>query len=67
MPVFPKLLERLMSKRMIDCIKENQILHRYQFGFQKWKSTYMALVVLLDNISAAMNNRDHVIGVFFKL
>ena len=34
------------------------------FGFQKGKSTFMALIVLLDKISAALENWDFVIGVF---
>ena len=64
LPVFSKLLERLMYNRLIDYINENQILYKYQFGFQKGKSTYMALIVLLDKISAALDNGDYVIGVF---
>ena len=64
LPVFSELLERLMYNRLIDYINENQILYKYQFGFQKGKSTYMALIVLLDKISAALDNGDYVIGVF---
>ena len=64
LPVFSKLLERLMYNRLIDYINENQILYKYQFGFQKGKSTFMALIVLLDKISAALENGDFVIGVF---
>ena len=45
LPVLTKLLERLMYNRMIDYINENQILLKYQFGFQKGKSTYMALIM----------------------
>ena len=64
LPVFSKLLERLMYNRLIDYINENHILFEYQFGFQKGKSTFMALIVLLVKISAALENWDFVIGVF---
>ena len=64
LPVFSKLLERLMYNRLIDYINENQILYKYQFGFQKGKSTYMPLIVLLDKIAAALDNGDYFIGVF---
>ena len=53
-----------MYNRLIDYINESQILYKYQFGFQKGKSTFMALVVLLDKISAALKNGDFVIGLF---
>ena len=53
-----------MYNRLIDYINENQILYKYQCGFQKEKSTYMALIVILDKISAALDNGDYVTGVF---
>ena len=35
LPVFSKLLERLMYNRLIDYINENHILYEYQFGFKQ--------------------------------
>ena len=35
LPVFSKLLERLMYNRPFDFTNENKILYKYQFGFQK--------------------------------
>ena len=40
------------------------MLYEYQFGFQKGNSTYMALVILLDKISEALENGECVVGVF---
>ena len=34
LPVFSKLIERLMYNRLIKCINENKLLCKYQFGFQ---------------------------------
>ena len=53
-----------MYNRLIEYINENKLLFKYQFGFQKGKSTYMAVLTLVDKISEALNNGDYVIGVF---
>ena len=51
LPVFSNLLERLMYNRLICFINDNKLLYDYQFGFQKGKSTYMAMVILIEKIS----------------
>ena len=40
-----------MYNRLIEFINENGLLYKYQFGFQKGKSTSMALVTLIDKIT----------------
>ena len=37
-----------MYIRLIGFINENGLLYKYQFGFQKGKSTGMALVTLIE-------------------
>ena len=64
LPVFSKILERLTYNRLIEYINENKLLYKYQFGFQKGESTYMAVLTLVDKISEALNNGNYVIGVF---
>ena len=64
LPVFSKLLERLMYNRLICFINENKLLYDYQFDFQKGKSTYMAMVMLVEKISEALDRGECVIGVF---
>ena len=53
-----------MYNRLITYINQNHLLYNLQFGFQKGKSTHMALITLIDNISEALDNGDFVIGVF---
>ena len=65
LPAFSKLLERLMYNRLICFINDNKLLCDYQFGFQKGKSTYMAMVILIEKISEALDRGDCVIGVFW--
>ena len=64
LPLFSKLLERLMYNRMINFINKNSILYKYQFGFREGHSTNMALITLLDKILAAIDKGEVVIGVF---
>jgi len=55
LPLFSKILERLMYNRMISFINDNNILYRYQFGFREAHSTNMALIVLIDQILSALD------------
>ena len=64
LPVFSKVLERLMYNRLIYFINENELLYKFQFGFQKGKSTNMALITLIDKISEALDKGELAIGVF---
>ena len=64
LPVFSKLLERLMYNRLIGFINANNLLYEYQFGFQKGKSTHMALIFLIDKITEALDQGNCVIGIF---
>ena len=53
-----------MYNRLIFFINDNKLLYDYQFGFQHGKSTYMAMVTLIEKISEALHRGDWVIGVF---
>ena len=64
LPVFSKIMERLMYDRLISYIIQHKILFAYQFGFQKGKSTHMALITLVDKLTEALDKGDYVIGVF---
>ena len=64
LPVFSKLLERLVYNRLIAYITNNKLLYEYQFGFQKGKSTHLALILLVDKITEALDRGECVIGIF---
>ena len=53
-----------MYNRLILYINRNGLLYEYQFGFQKGKSTHMALKTLIDKISEALDQGELVIGIF---
>ena len=62
-PFFSKLFERLMYNRLIDFIEKHQLLYQYQFGFRKNHSTFMALVVLLENITAVLDDSEFAVCI----
>ena len=53
-----------MYNRLISHINENKLLYEYQFGFQKGKSTYLAIMMLVDKITEALDQGECVVGVF---
>ena len=42
----------------------NKLLYEYQFGFQKDKSTHLAIMMLVDKFTEALDQGDSVVGVF---
>ena len=45
-------------------ISRHNLLYEYQFGFQKGKSIHMALITLIYKSSEALDQGEHVIGIF---
>ena len=64
LPLFSKILERLMYSRLLSFINKHNILYAYQFGFRMQHSPNLALIVLVDRISKALENGDFVLGLF---
>ena len=53
-----------MYKQLILHINESKLLYEYQFGFQKSKSTYLAIMMLVDKIIETLDQSECVVGVF---
>jgi hypothetical protein len=64
LPVFSKILEKLVYKRTIEFIKKHNILYAYQFGFREKHSTALALALLSDKINESFSENKFTIGVF---
>ena len=67
LPVFSKLLEKVMYNRILEFIDRYSILSDYQFGFRKRRSTGMALSILIDKFHRAVDNNDFLVGLFIDL
>ena len=53
-----------MYSRLYDYLVKFGILYSYQFGFQKNKSTYMAIICLMDKFIKALENGEIGIAIF---
>ena len=53
-----------MYSRLLSFINKHNILYAYQFGFRNHHSPNLALFILVDRISKALENGDFVLGLF---
>ena len=67
LPIFSKLLERIMYNRVYDFLKQNNIIYSKQFGFQKNTSTEHAILQLIDEITNSFSKREYTLGIFIDL
>ena len=55
--IYAKILEKIVHKRLLDHVLDNNILCKYQFGFLPGKSTQLAVFDLLRHIYSSLNNK----------
>jgi len=67
LPIFSKILEKIMHKRLIDYLNHMNILTDKQFGFREKYSTSMALLNIIDKISDEIDKKKLSLGVFIDL
>jgi len=67
LPVFSKLIERVMYNRIFDYVSKNDLLYQKQFGFQKNSSTEHALLQLVEDITKSFEKGFYTLGVFIDL
>ena len=67
LPIFSKIFERVIYKRLLSYINKFHILNDNQFGFRKDYSTSLALLQLYDKISSAIDQNKFTIGIFLDL
>ena len=53
-----------MYNRLLNFLNKYKILIKTQFGFRKLHSSYMALMLMVDKISKAIENGNFIIGIF---
>ena len=58
LPIFSKILEKLMHKRLNSILDRYNILYKHQYGFQRGKSTEHAILDLHTNIIKAVESRE---------
>ena len=62
--ILSKVFEKVMYNRLIKFLEKFSVLYEYQFGFRRKRSTHLALITLIDQLTQAIENGEYVIGVF---
>ncbi|KAI5718591.1 hypothetical protein M8J77_023607 [Diaphorina citri] len=67
LPVFSKLLEKLVKRRLMSYLQKHAILVYEQFGFKPESSTADAISSFLFNLYQSLSQRRPTIGIFCDL
>ena len=67
LPVFSKIFEKVLYKRLSDHLGKNNILAKEQFGFRCNTSTEPAIYTLIHNILSSLNTKSLAGGLFCDL
>ena len=62
--IFAQIFEKLVCKQLTSYVEKYDILHQYQFGFRKGRSTEQAIVEYTDILKQAIDNNLFTCGVF---
>lgn len=64
---FSKIFEEIIFNRFTCYLEDISLLHNNQFGFIKSKSNVLASSHILDSFYKAIDNHEHVFGIFYEL
>ena len=67
LPSFSKFFEKFVYNRLIKYLLEQSILNKNQYGFHSKHDTSMAVIEMVDKISAAIDVNDYSVGLFIDL
>ena len=64
LPIFNKIFEKLMHARLIKFLDMHKIIFNHQFGFQKNKSTSLAILDVCTQLVNAVENKQFLTCIF---
>ena len=67
LPQFSKNLEKLFVNRLDNFIEKHNLLNEHQYGFRSKRSTSMAVIDFIEQISTAIDNKEYTVGIFIDL
>ena len=67
LPIFGKILEKIIYNRLYDYLTAMNIIYDRQFGFRKMHSTSHAVNYSVNKILSEIELKRHVIGIFIDL
>ena len=67
LPVFSKILEKIVYKRLYNYLEKFNILTPSQYGFRKSLSTNLAILEMQDRAVNYLSNNENCVGIFLDL
>ena len=67
LPVFSKIIEKIVSDQLLIHLDTNNILTSSQYGFRNGRSTEMALVNFTNDIAESFDKGKYVLAAFLDL
>ena len=67
LPSISKIFERVIFKHLADYLEENNLMYKYQYGFQKYLSTEYAALHLLDCLNSEVDAKSIPLNVYLDL
>ena len=67
LPQFSKILEKLFNNRLESFLENNNILAENQYGFRSNRSTSLAIIEAMEEITNAIDQRKYAVGIFIDL
>lgn len=64
---FSKILEKRFTERLDNFIEKHKLLVDSQYGFRTDRSTSMALMELIEEITNCIDNKKLAVGIFIDL
>ena len=62
--VFAEIIERLIYNRLLNFVYRHTIFNQNQFGIRNNHLTFMALIILVENLVDALDNGNCAVGIF---
>ena len=67
LPIFSKILEKIIKEYFQTYLDQNYILSKSQFGFRKKHSTYMPVTLSFEDITKSLEHNEKMIGLYVDL
>lgn len=67
LPIFSKIIERIVYKRLYNYLSENDLLIKEQFGFRPSFSTEAALLHTLEQIISSIERKEIPLAIYIDL
>ena len=64
---FSKIIEKIVATRLTNFLDSNNLISNCQYGFRKNHSTLHPLVHFLNDVSCALDRKEHTVAIFCDL